>query len=206
MNSTLFIQKWVDEEEKFEAKVLENIMALKKLRKFQDSDEYWDLIDSCWKYKEHVDRKQVAFKKRFSKIDLISSIDKSIPIHAKKRKVTNAFYVYASSMIEELKTSSEREQEKWQQSAEQIGIKTKLNSVYKLWSDIYIWQDEDIVPNIFTHMGVYNNEINTLGNTIRTMCKLTGSDSEYIIKYLMNQFAKKNKELFKLNPDMKNES
>jgi len=206
MNDNLFIKKWVEAEKTIEADVLKNILRIKKLRKFQDNDAYWDLIDSCWKFKTHVDKKQEAFKKRFSKIDLLSSIEKSIPIHAKKRKVTNSFYKYASSIIEELTASSESEQKRWLQSAEQTAIKTKLNSVYKLWSDLYIWQDEDIVRNIFTHMGVYNNDISTLGNTIRSMCKLTGSDSEYIIKYLMNQFARKNKELFKLNPDMENES
>jgi hypothetical protein len=102
MNDNLFIKKWVEAEKTLEADVMDKILRIKKLRKFQDSDEYWDLITSCWKFKNHVDKKQLAFKKRYSKIDIQSSIKKSVPIHAKKRQVTNAFYLFANSIIEEL--------------------------------------------------------------------------------------------------------
>lgn len=196
MHNELLIRKWVKAEEILEAEVLSNIYKIKKLRKFQGTEEYWDLITSCWKFKDHVDKKNKAFKKKFSKIDLISSIERTIPVHDKKRKITNAFINYACKIINEMDAAPKTYQRKWMENAEKITQKSRLNKAYKLWTDIYVWSDEDIVQKIFTHMEVYNNEIYTLRNSISALCKSTSSNSEHILKYLMNQFAKNNKELF----------
>lgn len=201
MNEVLFIRKWVEKEKTLEADVIQNILTIKKLRKFQDSEAYWDLITACWELKNHVDKKQLAFKKRFSKKDRKSSIEKTILIHAQKRKVTNAFIDYARNQIDELESASEGYQRKWLNNADNTAVKTKLSRVFKLWTDSYIWDDEDIVDKIFTHMSVYNDGIYPLRKSIKSICKLTKSKNEHIIKYLMNQFAKKNKELFESNQE-----
>jgi hypothetical protein len=199
MNEVLFIRKWVEKEKTLEAEVIQNISKIKKLRKFQDNEAYWDLITACWKLKNHVDNKQLAFKKRFSKKDRKSSNEKTILIHAQKRKVTNAFIDYARNQIDELESASEGYQRKWLNNADNTAVKTKLSRVFKLWTDSYIWNDEDIVDKIFTHMSVYNEGIYPLRKSINSICKLTKSNNEHIIKYLMNQFAKKNKGLFESN-------
>ena len=201
MNEVLFIRKWVEKEKTLEAEVIQNISKIKKLRKFQDNEAYWDLITACWKLKNHVDNKQLAFKKRFSKKDRKSSNEKTILIHAQKRKVTNAFIDYARNQIDELESASEGYQRKWLYNADITAVKTKLSRVFKLWTDSYIWDDEDIVDKIFTHMSVYNDGIYPLRKSIKSICKLTKSKNEHIIKYLMNQFAKKNKELFESNQE-----
>ena len=201
MNEVLFIRKWVEKEKTLEAEVIQNISKIKKLRKFQDNEAYWDLITACWKLKNHVDNKQLAFKKRFSKKDRKSSNEKTILIHAQKRKVTNAFIDYARNQIDELESASEGYQRKWLNNADNTAVKTKLSRVFKLWTDSYIWDDEDIVDKIFTHMSVYNDGIYPLRKSIKSICKLTKSKNEHIIKYLMNQFAKKNKELFESNQE-----
>lgn len=201
MNEVLFIRKWVEKEKTLEADVIQNILAIKKLRKFQDSEAYWDLITACWKLKNHVDRKQKTLNKRWSKIDIIESIDKTIPIHAKKREISNAFYEFANALINELKTNSESEQRKRLEIAEQNALKHNLNRAYKLWTDIYVWDDEEFPYQVFNHMETYieNDKKYSLRNSIYSVCSLTDSDFKDIIKYLMNQFAKKNKELFESN-------
>lgn len=202
MNEVLFIRKWVEKEKTLEADVIQNILTIKKLRKFQDSEAYWDLITACWELKNHVDKKQLAFKKRFSKKDRKSSIEKTILIHTQKRKVTNAFIDYARNQIDELESASEGYQRKWLNNADNTAVKTKLSRVFKLWTDSYIWDDEDIVDKIFTHMSVYNEGIYPLRKSINSICKLTKSNNEHIIKYLMNQFAKNNKGLYESNQEI----
>ena len=200
MNKDLFIRRWVEKEKTLEAEVLRNISRIKKLKKFQDTDDYWDLISSCWKYKSHIDRKQKAFEKKLSlkEDNFHESIEKATIAHKQRRIVTDAFVKYATELIDELEDSSVEDQRRWIENVGQVASKTRLNSLYKLWSDLYIWQNEDIVRNIVVHMGVYNDEIYSLRSRVNLICKTFNTNSEGIMKHLMNQSARSNKRLLNL--------
>jgi hypothetical protein len=200
MNDSQFVDRWVQKEKNLEAEVIENIKAIKRLRNFQDTETFWELVNSCWKFKTHVDKKNKAFKKRYSSTpeEFLLKIEKIDLIHKKKRKISKAFYSYADSIIEDLNNSSEDNKLRWLETAEHHVSTTKLNKLYKLWTDIYGWDEVAIVPQIFTQMGIYEgfDKRDKIRNSIISLTDKSNIESDVVIRYLMNQFAKKNKDLF----------
>lgn len=71
MNDNQFINMWYRKGNGLEAKVIENIKRIKKFKKFQDTEIFWNLVTSCSKClkreitQKHLRQKQNGITKLF---------------------------------------------------------------------------------------------------------------------------------------------